>query len=60
MINKIVTKAPIQCVRKSGAMLSVFLALSTKRIISSAVIVNVVFVAAISGECRSEPTPQAT
>ena len=45
--------------RKSGAMLPVFLVLSTKIIISlSVVIADVVFVAIISGECRTGATPQ--
>ena len=58
MIYNIVAKAPIQCVRKSGAMLPVFLVLSTKKIISpSAVITDVVFVATISGECRTGANP---
>ena len=61
MIDTIVAKASIQCVRKSGTMLPVFLALSTKRIISpSAVTADVVFVAAISGEYRTGATLQTT
>ena len=61
MVDNIVAKAPIQCVRKSGAMLPVFLVLSTKKIISpSAVITDVVFVATISGECRTGVNPQTT
>ena len=59
MVDNIVAKAPIQSVRKLGAMLPVFLALSTKIIISpSVVIADVVFVATISGECRTGATPQ--
>ena len=57
MIDNIVTKSPIRCVRKSGTMLPVFLALSTKIIISpSAVTGDVVFVAVISGEYRTGAT----
>ena len=61
MIDNIVAKAPIQRVRKSGTMLQVFLALSTKRIISPSVVTaDVVFVAAISGEYRTGSTLQTT
>ena len=59
MIDNEVAKVSIQSVRKSGPILLVFLTLSTKRIISStAVIANIVFVAAISGECRTGTSPQ--
>ena len=59
MIDNKVAKVSIQSVRKSGPILLVFLTLSTKRIISStAVIANIVFVATISGECRTGATPQ--
>ena len=47
--------------RKSGAMLPVFLALSTKIVLlPSAVIADVVFVATIIDECRTGATPQTT
>ena len=52
MMNNIVVTVLIQCVTKSGTILPIFLALSTKRIISpSVVIADVVFVTVISGAC---------
>ena len=59
MIDNKVAKVSIQSVRKSDPILLVFLALSTKIIISpTAVITNIVFIAAISGECRTGKSPQ--